>query len=170
MTAVNNINKNFLSPLGYKFTLGRAPAVSYNVQSVRVPGIQMSNGESPTQFVPIPVTGKLTYSPLDITFRVCEDMTDYIEIYKWMTAIASPVNFDAYKKLQTAAAGTLDTLYSDLNLQIMNNSMNSNIMITFYDAFPISIADIEFNTTDTSVNYIECSVQFKYLRYDINGL
>jgi hypothetical protein len=52
----------------------------------------------------------------------------------------------------------------------MNSSMNSNIMITFYDAFPVSIGDIEFNTTDTSVNYIECSVEFKYLRYDIEVL
>jgi hypothetical protein len=48
--------------------------------------------------------------------------------------------------------------------------MNSNIMITFYDAFPTSLGDIEFNSTDTSVNYIECSVEFKYLRYDITKL
>jgi hypothetical protein len=170
MTAVNNINKNFLSPLGYKFTLARAPAISYNVQNVRFPGVQMSNGESPTPFVPIPVTGKLTYSPLDLTFRVNEDMTDYLEIYNWMVALASPVSFDGYKALQNSQVGGTAALYSDLNLQIMNSSMNSNIMITFYDAFPVSIGDIEFNTTDTSVNYIECSVEFKYLRYDIEVL
>ena len=170
MTAVNDINKNFLSPLGYKFTLARAPAISYNVQNIRFPGVQMSNGESPTPFVPIPVTGKLTYSPLDITFRLHEDMTDYLEIYNWMVALASPVNFEGYKALKDAQAGTPATLYSDLNLQIMNSSMNSNIMITFYDAFPTSIGDIDFNSTDTSVNYIECSVEFKYLRYDITKL
>jgi hypothetical protein len=170
MTAVNDINKNFLSPLGYKFTLARAPAISYNVQNIRFPGVQMSNGESPTPFVPIPVTGKLTYSPLDITFRLSEDMTDYLEIYNWMVALASPVDFDGYKALQNAQTGTPATLYSDLNLQIMNSGMNSNIMITFYDAFPTSLGDIEFNSTDTSVNYIECSVEFKYLRYDITKL
>jgi hypothetical protein len=170
MTAVNDINKNFLSPLGYKFTLARAPALSYNVQNIRFPGVQMSNGESPTPFVPIPVTGKLTYSPLDITFRLNEDMTDYLEIYNWMVALASPTNFEGYKTLQNAQAGSSGTLFSDLNLQIMNSSMNSNIMITFYDAFPTSLGDIEFNSTDTSVNYIECSVEFKYLRYDITKL
>jgi len=99
-----------------------------------------------------------------------EDMTDYLEIYNWMVSLASPVNFDGYKTLQNAQAGTSATLYSDLNLQIMNSSMNSNIMITFYDAFPVSLGDIEFNSTDTSVNYIECSVEFKYLRYDITKL
>lgn len=170
MTAVNDINKNFLSPLGYKFTLARAPAISYNVQNIRFPGVQMSNGESPTPFVPIPVTGKLTYSPLDLTFRVNEDMTDYLEIYNWMVSLASPENFDGYKSLKNAGGGATGTLYSDLNLQIMNSSMNSNIMITFYDAFPTSLGDIEFNSTDSSVNYIECSVEFKYLRYDITKL
>jgi hypothetical protein len=170
MTAVNEINKNFLSPLGYKFTLARAPALTYNVQNIRFPGVQMSNGESPTPFVPIPVTGKLTYSPLDLTFRVNEDMTDYLEIYNWMVALASPVNFEAYKALKDQNAGAIENLRSDLNLQIMNSSMNSNIMITFYDAFPVSIGDMEFNSTDTSVNYIECSVEFKYLRYDISKI
>ena len=87
-----------------------------------------------------------------------------------MVALASPVSFDGYKALQNSQVGGTSTLYSDLNLQIMNSSMNSNIMITFYDAFPISIGDIEFNSTDTSVNYIECSVEFKYLRYDIEVL
>lgn len=170
MTAVNDINKNFLSPLGYKFTLARAPAISYNIQNIRFPGVQMSNGESPTPFIPIPVTGKLTYSPLDVSFRLNEDMTDYLEIYNWMVALASPVGFEAYKSLKDAGAGAIESLYSDLNLQIMNSSMNSNISITFYDAFPVSIGDIEFNSTDTSVNYIECSVEFKYLRYDITQL
>ncbi len=170
MAAVNEINKNFLSPLGYKFTLARAPALTYNVQNIRFPGVQMSNSESPTPFVPIPVTGKLTYSPLDLTFRVNEDMTDYLEIYNWMVALASPVNFDAYKALENQNAGAVENLRSDLNLQIMNSSMNSNIMITFYDAFPVSIGDIEFNSTDTSVNYIECNVEFKYLRYDITKI
>lgn len=170
MTAVTEINKNFLSPLGYKFTLARAPALVYNVQNVRFPGVQMSNGESPTPFVPIPLTGKLTYSPLDLTFRVNEDMTDYLEIYNWMETLASPVSFDAYKTLRNSTLGSTQALVSDLNLQIMNSSMNSNIMITFYDAFPVSIGDIEFNSTDTSVNYIECSVEFKYLRYDITKL
>ena len=46
-------------------------------------------------------------------------------------------------------------------------AMRSNIKVTFYDAFPIRLGDLEFNTTDTDVNYIECSVTFRYLRYDI---
>lgn len=170
MAAVNDINKNFLSPLGYKLTLARAPAVVYNVQNIRFPGVQMSSGESPTPFVPIPTTGKLTYSPLDVQFRLNEDMTDYLEIYNWMVALASPVDFTAYKALQDAKPGATQALYSDVNLQIMNSSMNSNISITFYDAFPVAIGDIEFNSTDSSVNYIECSVEFKYLRYDITVL
>lgn len=170
MAAVNNINKNFLSPLGYKFVLARAPALSYNVQSVRIPGVQMSNSETPTPFVPIPTTGKLTYNTLGVVFRLNEDLTDYLEIYNWMTALAAPVDFTAYKALETAQVGGNETLRSDLNVTIMNSGMNANISIDFYDAFPVAIGDLDFNTTDTSVNYIECSVEFRYLRYDINTL
>ncbi len=168
MAAVNSINKNFLSPLGYKFTLARAPAISYNVQSLRLPGIQMSNGETPTPFVPIPHTGKLVYNAFGVTFRLNENMTDYLEIYNWMEKLGSPVDFAGYKQLEDAQVGSTDMLKSDINLSIMNSSMNPNIKIDFYDAFPINIGDVEFNTIDTSVNYIECSVEFRYLRYDIN--
>lgn len=170
MAAVNSINKNFLSPLGYKFSLARAPALTYNVQSVRIPGVQMSNGDSPTPFVPIPTTGKVTYNTLGVTFRLNEDLTDYLEIYNWMTAIASPDNFAAYKALKNADVGATDQITSDLNVTIMNSGMNANISFDFYDAFPVGISDLDFNTVDTSVNYIECSVEFRYLRYEITTL
>jgi hypothetical protein len=87
-----------------------------------------------------------------------------------MTALGAPVDFTAYKALEDAQVGTNETLRSDLNITIMNSGMNANISIDFYDAFPVSIGDLDFNTTDTSVNYIECSVEFRYLRYDINTL
>jgi hypothetical protein len=170
MAAVNSINKNFLSPLGYKFTLSRAPAISYNVQSLRLPGIQLSNGETPTPFVPIPVTGKISYNAFGVTFRLNEDMTDYLEIHNWMESLGSPVDFTGYKALEDAQVGSTDMLTSDINVSIMNSSMNPNIRIDFFDAFPIGIGDVEFNTVDTSVNYIECSVEFRYLRYEINIL
>lgn len=170
MAAVNDINKNFLSPLGYKFTLARAPALVYNVQSVRIPGIQMSNSETPSPFVPIPTTGKLTYNTLGVVFRVNEDMDNYLEIHDWMVKLAAPVDFTGYKQLQDETLGANQSLRSDLNVTILNSGMRGNISIDFYDAFPVIISDLDFNTTDTDVNYIECSVDFRYLRYEINRL
>jgi len=167
--AVNSVpdNKNFLSPLGFKFTLGRAPTLNYNVQTARIPGITLSEADHPTPFLNVPVASKVSYNPLDVTFRVNEDLSDYLEIYNWMIGLGSPVSFDQYKALQGAQVGSKETVYSDITMLIMSSSMRPNVKITFYDAFPIAIGDLDFNTTDTDVNYIECSVQFRYLRYDI---
>lgn len=167
--AITNIpsNKNFLSPLGFKFTLGRAPTLNYNVQSVVIPGIQLGEIEIPTPFVRMPTSDGVTFSPLQVTFRVNEDLSDYLEIHDWMIGLGAPVSFDQYKALQNAALGSQSTLSSDITVMIMNSSMRSNIKVLFHDAFPTSLGDLEFNTTDTDVSYIECTATFRYLRYEI---
>ena len=42
---------------------------------------------------------KLTYAPLDIRFRVDEDMSNYLEIYNWMTGLGTPEDIKQYKSL-----------------------------------------------------------------------
>jgi hypothetical protein len=169
MSALNTpANKNFLSPLGFKFALARSPNLNFNVQDVRLPGLQLSQAESPTPFVSIPIASHITYNPLSVSFRVSEDLDDYLEIHNWMVGLGAPESFDQYKALKSAEPGNPKTVYSDITLLIMNSSMRSNIKVTFYDAFPVSIGDLSFNTTDTDVNYIQCTVDFEYLRYTID--
>ena len=168
MSAVNvPANKNFLSPLGFKFTLGRAPNLSFNIQEARIPGLQLSQTETPTPFINIPNASHITYNPLTVSFRVGEDMDDYLEIYNWMVGLGAPESFAQYKALKDAEPGSAQTVYSDISLLIMNSSMRPNIKVTFYDAFPISLGDLDFNTTDTDVNYIQCTAEFEYLKYTI---
>jgi hypothetical protein len=168
MSAVNvPANKNFLSPLGFKFTLSRAPNLSFNVQEARIPGLQLSQTETPTPFINIPNASHITYNPLTVSFRVGEDMDDYLEIYNWMVGLGAPESFAQYKALKDAEPGSVQTVYSDISLLIMNSSMRPNIKVTFYDAFPISLGDLDFNTTDTDVNYIQCTAEFEYLKYNI---
>lgn len=168
MSALNSpANKNFLSPLGFKFTLTRAPNLNFNVQDVRLPGLSLSDYEQPTPFISIPIASHITFNPLSVSFRVGEDMDDYLEIHNWMISLGAPESFDQYKALKNVEPGNPGTVYSDITLLIMNSSMKPNIKVTFYDAFPISLGDLEFNTTDVDVNYIQCTADFKYLRYDI---
>lgn len=163
-------NKNFLSPLGYSFTLARAPNLSFTVQNARVPGMQLGEIFTPTPFVPIPNSNGITFNPLSVTFRVSEDLTDYLEIHNWMIALGAPENFDQFRAIQNVAPGNRATVYSDITLIVLNSSMSPNLKFTFYDAFPVSIGDLDFNTTDTDVNYIQCTADFRYLRYDIETL
>lgn len=159
-------NPNFLSPLGFKFVLRRTPNINFNVQTVRLPGMSLSATDTATPFVTMPNSGKITYSPLTITFRVNEDMADYFEILNWMKALGSPTDFSEYAKLKKSANG----LYSDATLIINNSAMRGNIQAQFYDLFPIEISDLLFTTMDTTVNYLECTVDFRYLRSEIGVL
>lgn len=168
MSALNTpANKNFLSPLGFKFGLARSPNLNFNVQNVRIPGIQLGEVSTPTPFIRIPNSDGVTFNPLSITFRVSEDLDDYLEIHNWMTGLGAPESFDQYRALKNATPGNPQGVYSDITLLIMNSAMRSNIKVTFHDAFPISLGDLEFNTTDTDVVYMQCSVDFRYLKYNI---
>jgi len=163
---VKSTNPNFLSPLSYKFVLARTPNLNFNVQTVRLPGMTLSSTETATPFVSIPNSGKITYSPLTITFRVAEDMTDYLEIHNWMKGLGSPTDFTGYANLQNSSAG----LYSDATLVINNSRRLGNISAKFIQLFPIDISDLQFTTMDVDVNYIECTVDFRFLSYEIGVL
>ena len=72
-------NLNYLSPLGFKFTLRRLPMVNYFCQSVDIPAISMTPINTPTPVGTLVRPGdKIAYDPLTITFRVDEDMKNYI--------------------------------------------------------------------------------------------
>jgi hypothetical protein len=167
--SVTNVpaNKNFLSPLGFRLTLARAPNLMFNVQDVRVPGIQLGEVSTPSPFLRIPNSDGITYNPLSVSFRVGEDLDDYLEIHNWMIGLGAPESFDQYKALQNVEPGNPQSIYSDITLLILNSSMRPNIKITFHDAFPVTLGDLDFNTTDSDVNYIQCTVDFRYLRYNI---
>jgi hypothetical protein len=84
-----------------------------------------------------------------------------------MVGLGAPESFEQYKALKDAEPGNPRTIYSDITLLIMNSSMRPNIKVTFEDAFPISLGDLQFNTTDTDVNYIQCTADFRFLKYNI---
>ena len=162
----NSTNPNFLSPLSYKFVLQRTPNLNFNVQTIRLPGMTLSSTETATPFVSVPNSGKISYSPLTITFRVNEDMTDYLEIHNWMKGLGSPTSFTEYAALKQSTSG----LYSDATLVINNSRKLGNLSATFIDLFPIELSDLQFTTMDNDVNYIECTVDFRFLRYEIGVL
>ena len=156
-------NINFLSPLGFRFKLKRAPNLNFFVTDVNLPQISLGNIELPTPFKIINIAGsKLEYGDFNLTFKLDEDMATYFEIYNWLVAIGFPESFTQYKGLKEAQRGTPNQLVSDATLTIMTSDMIPNIEVNFEDLFPTSIGDINFTTSDTDVNYISATVSFKY--------
>jgi hypothetical protein len=169
MSALENTpnNRNFLSPLNFKFSIKRAPNVNFFIQRVNIPSIRLPDIDIPTQFVPIPTTGRLTYGTFSVSFKVDEDLHNYLEIHNWMRGLGFPESYDEYKTISEQPEYTGDGLRSDLSLIVLNSAKNPNYEFVFRDAFPIDLSDATFDSTLTSVDYITATVEFKYTLFDV---
>ena len=164
-------NINFLSPLGFRFKLARAPNLNFFVTDVVLPEISLGFVELPTPFKVIEIAGnKLDYGDLRITFRLDEDFESYFEIYNWLIAIGFPDNFDQYKRVKMAPAGSRETVYSDATLTILTSDMVPNIETKFTNLYPTNISAINFTATDNDVNYVTMDVTFKYQIYKVSKI
>jgi hypothetical protein len=164
-------NINFLSPLGFKFTLLRFPNVNFYVTDVNLPSLSLGSAQVSTPFKTLEFSGDhLEYGDLQITFMVDEDMQNYLEIYNWITAISYPESFTQYKALKDKPKGDKEGIYSDATLYILNSSMMPNIEVSFQDIFPVSLGDMSFTSKDSDVNYITNTVTFKYKIFKVKKL
>lgn len=160
-------NKNMLSPVGFQFSIHRLPTMNFFVQSVTLPGITLGSMEQPTPLRALPIPGdRITYSEVDVTFKIDEDMTNYIEIFKWIRGLGFPDSNLQYRELIAQESFEDGGLTSDGNLIILSSAMNPNIRIDIYDMFPTTLTQIEMNARDTSIEYLEATVSFRFSNYD----
>lgn len=158
-TITEPANKNFLSPLGFKFAIKKTPNVNYFVQSVSMPGVSLGSANLPTPFVRVPIAGDhLGYGDLQITFKIDENMTNYLEIFNWLKQIGFPDTFDQYDPTN---------VYSDATLTVLSSAMNPKFEVQFYDMYPTDIGGINFNTISADVDYIETIATFRFRSFDI---
>lgn len=166
-------NRNFLSPIGFKFSLQKKPKVDFFANNASIPGINLGVAMQPSPLKALPVPGDtLTFDDFSIRFMIDEDMENYLEIWNWLCQFGFPRDFYQYQQLlnedernpgkQTAISGM-----SDGSLIIYNSSYIPNIRVDFKDLFPISLSPIQFDSTMTDVTYASAEVVFKYTIYDI---
>ena len=173
MSAIDNTpeNKNFLSPLNFKFFIKRAPHVNFFIQKANIPEMLLRAPVYPNPMVKVPIPGDhIDYSDLSITFKVDEDLQNYLEVHNWIKALGKPINFDGYKQLQDKAITTGEGIYSDISLMVLSSTKMPNYEITFTDAHPVSLSGMVVNTTDSDVNYVEATAVYKYTYYEISNI
>lgn len=171
-------NLNFLGQNNFRFAIKRLPNVNYFCQSVTVPAIAVGAIESPTPFAAVPRPGdRITYDPLNIRFKVDEDLTNYFEIQSWMEGLGHPDELkqtrdlsEDIRRTQIGARpiGYYTTFISDATLNIMTSNKNFNKTIFFYDCFPISLTELSFESTNTDVEYLEATATFRYRKYQLD--
>ena len=173
MSAIDNTpsNKNFLSPLNFRFQIKKAPHINFFVQKANIPEISVTNLDTPNPFVKTPYPGDhMNYGAFNISFKVDEDLQNYLEIHDWLRAFGKPEEYAEYKKLADNQSWTGNGIYSDISLIILASTKMPNYEIVFTDAFPVSLTGVTFTTTDNDVNYIEASATFKYTYFTITKI
>ena len=164
-------NRNFLSPVGFKFTLSKEPQVAFFCNSARIPEITLSLVQQPTYLKDIDVPGgKLQYGDLSLRFLVDEDMVNYMVVHNWLTGLGFPESTKQYSDLITNTDGIKDPLksFSDGSLYILDSNYNTNAIVKFKDLFPVSLTSLDFDSTQTDIQYFTADVVFKYTIYTID--
>lgn len=163
-------NRNFLSPVGFKFTLGKDPKVSFFCSSARIPEIALGVEVQPSYLKDLDIPGnKITYGDLTLKFLVDEDMVNYMSIHNWITGLGFPETTEQYKDLIQDQYNTQDPkkAFSDGTLYILDSNFNTNATVKFKDLFPVSLSSLEFDSTKTDIQYFTAEVTFKYTVYNI---
>lgn len=166
-------NKNLLSPLGFKFVLNKISTCNYFSYNVSLPTLSLGDFDTENPFVRLPYTGdKLRYEPFNITFRVDEDLQNYLEIHNWLISLGYPEAFgqSAHDSVLSGSAFKSKNVFSDGKLYIMSSNKNPSLEITFRDMFPMGITELSFDATLNDVDYLTATATFRYAIYTIKKL
>ena len=180
---------DYASPTQFKFQLQKLPKVEYFTTACNIPGISLNATVQPTPLADIPLPGDtLTFSDLEITFLVDENLENYREIHGWMYGIGFPksrtqfanlvaANKDRFptegKDSQVTDAGKvkygalpIGPIFSDATLNVLTSKNNANIEVRFSDVFPVSLSGLNFDQQADDVTYLSATVGFKYKLYE----
>ena len=194
MTVTNSYNRqptklDYASPTQFKFQITKLPKVEYFCTAANVPGISLANTTQPTPLADIPIPGEtITFSDLEVTFLVDENLENYREIHGWMYGLGFPAARTQFANLVSAGrdrfpnpgkqsastdagkvkygAEPLGPVFSDATLNILTSKNNANIEVRFSDVFPSSLSGLQYDQQATDVDYLTATVSFKYKIYE----
>ena len=152
------INRNFLSPVGFKLDLELFAGVDFFCQSASIPEISMSFAQVPTPYRNIPIAGSggVDFGDLQVRFIIDEDLVNYTSIHNWIRKFG----------LSDGRADEKDQ-YSKALLHVLSSHNNTNHIINFTNLFPVSLTGVPFDASITDIEYLTADVTFKYEKYDI---
>ena len=189
---INNLQNNFynslpktydyLRPNAFRFGVKDIPNVSFTCQSANIPDIQLGYAVQPTPFVDIPTIGdKINFGELAIRFLISEDMSNYLELYRWIVAIGFPKDYNQFSTFikdrpsrfpfVTRLDGSSEILaYSDATLTILDSTNTAKVNIIFKNLFPTSLSALDFDIASGSVEYFTAIASFKYTIFEVEPL
>ena len=179
---------DYASPVQFRFKCTKLPQVEFFCQKANIPAIRLGLAEQKTSLKDIPIPGdKITFSDLQISFLVDENLNNYKEIHDWIIGIGFPQNYNQFSDLRalssdrfpgttasTAPTGTSIAkplpeggIYSDATLIVLNSKNIAKTEIRFHNIFPTRLGALSYDVKQSDVDYLTASVDFKYMYYEI---
>ena len=91
-------NRNFLSPIGFKFTIDRMRGVDFFCQSANIPAMNLGSADTGTRLNKLRNPGdELMYEDLYLRFLVDENMKNWYQVANWMREIATPFSTTEFR-------------------------------------------------------------------------
>ena len=170
-------NRNFLAPTGFKLVLNRSPKVAFFSNAANLPGITLGEATQPTYLKDIPTPGdKIVFDDFNIRFLVDEDLKNYMELQNWIRGLGYPETLkeiydlqDEERDVDMSKSNTMD-IYSDGTLTVLGSNQNPIFKVVFSDLWPYNLTTLNFDATDTDVNFFTAEVGFKYTIYNITDI
>ena len=174
---------DYASPVQFRFKCSKLPTVEFFCQTANIPGISIGTASMPTGLKDIPIPGeKVSYSDLAISFLVDENLNNYKEIHDWLIGLGAPQNHNQFSTLrdtgtdrfpgQTTNSPNNNTVpdggtYSDATLTVLNSKNIAKTEIRFHNIFPTSLGSLSYDVQESDVNYLQSTVDFSYMYYEI---
>jgi len=163
-------NINWLIPTNFRMVINKFVEVPFFVQEWTMPSIGIGSAKQSNPFTDIPIPGdKVIFSDLNITFLINEDLSNWIEIQRWIFGMGFPENFDQYYDLSKSHTDNLN-VYSDITMVMLDNENRPKLGIKFIDAFPVDLSGWSFDTRATDAVPITSTVTFKYTRFEFENV
>ena len=142
---------------------------------MNVPALTLGIANQPSYLKDIPRPGdKIDFEDLTLRFLVDEDLENYMEIQNWIRGIGFPESLDQIYDFQNDDSHTIKAkyteeinLFSDGTLTILDNVNLPRFKVVFDGLFPYSLSTLNFDATQTDLEYFTAEVSFKYNIYNI---
>ena len=179
---------DYASPVQFRFKCTKLPQVEFFCQKANIPAIRLGLADQKTPLKDIPIPGdKITFSDLQISFLVDENLNNYKEIHDWILGLGFPDAHQQFIDLQASssdrfpgsASGSspretvpaISTaeggIYSDATLTVLNSKNIPKTEIRFYNVFPHTLGALDYDIQGADIDYLTADVDFSYMYYEI---
>ena len=164
-------NRNFLSGVAFKFNLAKFPKVDFFSNSAIIPVLSLELAQQSSYLKNIDVPGeRLTYGDFTLRFLVDENMENYKSVYDWLTGLGFPETTKEFADIIKDSDGQTDPkeAFCDGTLRILNSNYREVAKVKFTDLFPVSLTSLDFDATNTDVQFFTAEATFKYTLYKLS--